>query len=89
MGLRLPHPFRTIPGPRVDFLESGVSTGIGSRGVWATTKPPPGTDTSGAVPGMRLSYVIFEQSHNPARALGVVLLMIVLVALAFVVAAQG
>lgn len=89
MGYRFQHPFPIISGRRVDFLESGVSTSMGRRGVWSTTKPLSGTGGTDGLPGEGLSYAIVEQSHKPARALGFVLLTLVLAALAFVVAAQG
>jgi len=76
MGFRL----RIIRGLRVNFLGSGAGTSVADRGLWSTTK---------AAPGRELPYVVIEQTHKPARALGLVLLMIVLAALAFVVAAQG
>ena len=88
MGFLFQRPFRIISGLRVNFSESGAST-IGDRGAWSTNGPLAGTGTTGGLPGTGLSCVIVEQSHNPARALGLVLLMVVLAALAFVVAAQG
>ena len=84
MGFRFQRWFPIIPGLRVNFSESGV----GGRGAWSTTGPR-GIGTTPGLPGTELCYVVVEQSHKPARALGLVLLVVVLAALALVVAAQG
>jgi Protein of unknown function (DUF4236) len=86
MGFRFQRPFRIVSELRANFSESGLSTTIGRRGAWSTTRPLAGT---GSLPGTRLSYVVIEQSHDRARALGLVVLIVVLAALAFVAAAQG
>ena len=79
---------RILPSLRVNFSESGASSSVADRGAWSTTRPH-GIGAGVGSPESGLSYVVIEQSHNPARALGRVLLMIALAALAFVVAAQG
>jgi hypothetical protein len=86
MGFHLQRPFRSFPGLRVDFTEAGA--GFMGRGAWSTT-PSRGTDTTADPPLTELSCVLVEESHKPAKALGLVLLLIVLAALTLVVAAQG
>jgi hypothetical protein len=75
--------FRIIRCLRVNFSESGAGTSAADRGLWSTTSP------HGIGAGRELPYVVIERTHKPARALGLVLLLIALVGLAFVVAAQG
>ena len=79
MSLRMQRLF--LPPLRRNFTEAGIE----GRGAWSTARAHPVTQ----LPGKELSYVIIEQRHQPVRALSLVLLMIVLAALAFVVAAQG
>ena len=82
MGFRFQRPLG-IADPRVNLWDSG--TGIEARGAWSTRRPRSGDSTADE----EFSYVIIEQARRPFRALAIVLLMVMLAALAFVVAAQG
>jgi Protein of unknown function (DUF4236) len=47
--------FRLLPGVRVNFSKSGVSTSVGRRGLWFTIGPRGTRETIG-IPGTGLSY---------------------------------
>ena len=76
MGFRFHRSVRILPGVRLNFSKSGVSTSIGTRGAWLTFGRK-GTRTTVGLPGTGISYTHTTPAHEhqdvgapPARASG-------------------
>src|SRR5665213_4060288 len=56
MGLRFSRRVKLLPGVRLNFGKTGVSTSIGRRGAWLTFGGRGGTRATVGLPGTGLSY---------------------------------
>jgi hypothetical protein len=65
MGLRFRRSFRIVPGWRINFSKSGVSTSFGRRGAWFTVGPRGTRETLG-IPGTGVSYTTEQRAHREA-----------------------
>ena len=63
MGWRFRRSVRLIPGVRINFSKSGVSTSIGGRGAWLTVGRR-GTRATVGIPGTGISYTSFSASKT-------------------------
>jgi len=92
MGFRFHRSVRILPGVRLNFSKSGVSTSIGTRGAWLTFGRK-GTRATVGLPGTGISYTHTNPAHEhrdagapPARAShGWLAALLVTVAIAAVV----
>lgn len=64
MGFRFYRRIQILPGLRLNISKSGVSTSVGTRGLWLTTGHGRRRATIG-LPGTGLSYTASEQSTQP------------------------
>jgi hypothetical protein len=95
VGFRFHRSIRLLPGVRLNLSKSGVSTSIGTRGAWLTFGER-GTRTTVGIPGTGISYTQTvhpnsdhqdaaqapEAPSRPRWALGAVLILAVLLAIA-------
>jgi hypothetical protein len=63
MGFRFHRSVRLLPGVRLNFSKSGVSTSIGTRGAWLTFGRK-GTRTTVGLPGTGISYTHTTPAHG-------------------------
>jgi hypothetical protein len=63
MGFRFHRSVRLLPGVRLNFSKSGVSTSIGTRGAWLTFGRK-GTRTTVGLPGTGISYTHTSSAHE-------------------------
>jgi hypothetical protein len=61
VGLRFRRSFRAVPGWRVNFSKSGISTSFGRRGAWFTVGKRGTRETIG-IPGTGISYTTTQGS---------------------------
>jgi len=64
MGLRFRRSIKLLPGVRLNFSKSGVSTSVGVRGAHVTLGHGKVRETVG-IPGTGLSYTKTQSTHPP------------------------
>ena len=64
MGFRFQRRIQILPGVRLNFSKSGISTSVGTKGAWVTFSKK-GTRTTLGLPGSGFSYTEYQsKKHN-------------------------
>jgi hypothetical protein len=67
MGFRFRRRVSILPGVRLNFSRSGISTSIGTRGLWATYGKR-GRRLTASIPGSGISYTTTSNAPSGAPA---------------------